>query len=66
MRKNIRFKVGGSELEDGLIQAGYFGERVVFQGKEGLVAALVPLEDLELLEALEGENSSICWGEEGS
>ncbi|MBI3260743.1 MAG: hypothetical protein HYZ54_14890 [Ignavibacteriae bacterium] len=43
----------GGKTENLLLEACYSGERIVLTGKDGCEAALVPVEDLEVLEALE-------------
>lgn len=41
------------QLERLLQAACYSGERIVVRGSDGALAALVPLEDLEVLETIE-------------
>ena len=41
------------DVEIWLQKAYYEGERIIFQGKDGAKAAIVPIEDLEVLEELE-------------
>ncbi|MCB9092681.1 MAG: hypothetical protein AB7H48_01495 [Parachlamydiales bacterium] len=44
------------KLEQYLKEACFSGERIILEGEEGIKAALVPIEDLEVLEEIEGEN----------
>ncbi|MCB1075388.1 MAG: hypothetical protein KDK59_07620 [Simkania sp.] len=41
------------EVETFLRKAYFSGERMILRGKEGVSAALVPLEDLEILEEID-------------
>lgn len=38
-----------------LIDACYSGDRFVVEGEDGVLAAIVPLEDLEILERIENQ-----------
>ncbi len=40
-------------LEKFLVEACYSGERFIVKGEEGFLAAIVPMEDLEVLEEIE-------------
>ncbi len=40
-------------MEELLVAACYNGERFVVRGQDGVAAAIVPLEDLEVLENLD-------------
>ncbi|MCB1106730.1 MAG: hypothetical protein KDK76_01375 [Chlamydiia bacterium] len=41
------------KVEDFLKEAYFSGERIILKGKEGVEAALVPIEDLEVLEEID-------------
>jgi|JI102314A2RNA_FD_contig_31_4453345_length_534_multi_1_in_0_out_0_1 hypothetical protein len=41
------------KVEEFLKEVYFSGERIVLEGKEGVKAALVPLEDLEILEEID-------------
>ncbi len=41
------------KLKKAVIQACYSGERFIVKGKDGLAAAIVPVEDLEVLGQIE-------------
>ncbi|NNM43644.1 MAG: hypothetical protein HKM07_04815 [Chlamydiae bacterium] len=58
-----------SEVQELMVSAWYSGERIVLKGRDGVLAALVPVEDLEVLEEMEeevdleiGEDSAIPAG----
>ncbi len=42
-----------TQVEDFLKEAYYSGERFILEGRGGVKAALVPLEDLEVLEEID-------------
>ena len=42
-----------SEVQELMVSAWYSGERIVLKGRDGVLAALVPVEDLEVLEEME-------------
>ena len=46
-------------MEELLVAACYNGERFVVRGQDGIAAAIVPLEDLEVLENLEKINEGM-------
>ncbi len=52
-RRNIASSTARSEFADIVNRAAYAGERVIVHRRKKPVAAVVPLEDLELLEQLE-------------
>lgn len=54
MERKIRVPEDKQELEQFLLAARFEGERFVIIGEEGALAALVPVEDLEILEKIEG------------
>ncbi|MCB1082688.1 MAG: hypothetical protein KDK61_00105 [Simkania sp.] len=41
------------KVEDFLKEAYFSGERIILKGKKGVEAALVPVEDLEVLEEID-------------
>ena len=41
------------KLKQAITQACYSGERFIIKGKDGLAAAIVPIEDLEILGQIE-------------
>jgi prevent-host-death family protein len=53
VRRKIASSTARSEFADLVNRAAYAGERVIVHRRKKPVAALVPLEDLELLEKLE-------------
>lgn len=52
-RRKIASSTARSEFADIVNRAAYAGERVIVHRRKKPVAAVVPLEDLELLEQLE-------------
>jgi prevent-host-death family protein len=52
-RRKIASSAARSEFSDLVNRAAYAGERVIVHRRKKPVAAVVPLEDLELLEKLE-------------
>lgn len=51
--QNINEQEAVHQLERLMTAVDYSGERYVIKTREGLSAAIVPLEDLEILEQLE-------------
>ena len=55
----ITEKVDSKELERMLLEAHYSGERYLVQRPDGVSFGIVPPEDLELLEEVDGNFKSI-------
>lgn len=53
MEKKISIPEGKKEWEQLLLATHFSGERFIIRGKEGLLAALVPVEDLKVIEEIE-------------
>ncbi len=53
MEKKIRMPEEKKEWEQLLLAAQFEGERFLVKGKDGVLAAIVPVEDLEVIEELE-------------
>ena len=53
MYKGIEEANWDGKVEDYLKEAYFSGERIVLHGKEGVKAAIVPMEDLEVLEEID-------------
>lgn len=53
IRRKIASSAARSEFADLVNRAAYAGERVIVHRRKKPVAAIVPLEDLDLLETLE-------------
>jgi hypothetical protein len=53
MTVHITKKLEGPELEHIFLEAAYSGERFLMEGDEGFEVAIVPREDLQVLEELE-------------
>lgn len=51
-------KTDSKELEGLIIEAWSSGERFVIQRTDGVSAAIVPVEDLKVLEQIDGDFSS--------
>lgn len=45
----------GKDLENLIIQACYSGERFIIEREDGISAAIVPTEDLKILEQIDNQ-----------
>ena len=52
----ISRNVDSKELEKILLEASYSGERYLLQRPDGVSIAIVPIEDLQVLEEVDGSN----------
>ena len=55
MSNEVLLDPASEQLKKLTCEAYYSGERIILRGEEGSVAVIVPLEDLALLEEMEGE-----------
>lgn len=58
MAINITKKVDSKELERIILEASYSGERFLVQRADGVSIGIVPLEDLKVLEEVDGNHLS--------